>query len=413
MKIKALCALVLLLFGASLASAQTITLCGGLASALYVNWPTFGFDVCHTGYNAYENRLDASNVQNLVLAWKYTLPDSSFPYSPAVVNVAKRLFRNDNRTTDICAECHNRHTHLELFHWFLHNSPGGRQWRGLYRVRYECVGPESGFGRTAMEGASGQKYPIKSPTVVDGVLYIGAQALGLGYNVSALNASTGAPLWTQAVDGTPDSPALVNGVVYIGGGSTLYALNAVTGALLCSSKSDQGVFPAVLALRIPHGVAYVGGGAVSALNALTGSLIWRYEPEDPFIFGTSSPAIANGVIYIVADLQYKDDPTPFSQLLALNASTGELVWSSPIGEASTLSPSVANGVVYVSVGGGGFAMFNAATGALLAHTQGRGWVRRFAACRQRRRVYGVLATARTSELSVPSICQTSDSRDIW
>ncbi len=366
MKIKALCALVLLLFGASLASAQTITLCGGLASALYVNWPTFGFDVCHTGYNAYENRLDASNVQNLVLAWKYTLPDSSFPYSPAVVN----------------GNVYFGTTVGQIY--ALNATTGTRIWSystGFYTTVPAVVNGVvyigSGMNVWALKADSGEllwKEPVgrniqSSPTVVDGVLYIGAQAPGLGYNVSALNASTGAPLWTQAVDGTPDSPALVNGVVYIGGGSTLYALNAVTGALLW--QSDQGVFlqssPSVF-----HGVAYVGGGAVSALNALTGSLIWRYEPEDPFIFGTSSPAIANGVIYIVADLQYKDDPTPFSQLLALNASTGELVWSSPIGEASTLSPSVANGVVYVSVGGGGFAMFNAATGALLAHTQGGG-----------------------------------------
>ena len=84
MKIKTLCPLILLTLTASLATAQQPTRCGGPNTALYVNWPMFQFDVCHTGYNPYESTLKPSNVRNLVVAWEYQVQDSVT--SPAIVN---------------------------------------------------------------------------------------------------------------------------------------------------------------------------------------------------------------------------------------------------------------------------------------------------------------------------------------
>ena len=55
-------------------------------------------------------------------------------------------------------------------------------------------------------------------------------------NVYALNASTGAKLWSFATGGQVySSPAVANGVVYIGSfDGNVYALNASTGAKLWS-----------------------------------------------------------------------------------------------------------------------------------------------------------------------------------
>ena len=55
-------------------------------------------------------------------------------------------------------------------------------------------------------------------------------------NVYALNASTGAKLWSYATGaGVQSSPAVANGVVYFGSGDdNVYALNASTGAKLWS-----------------------------------------------------------------------------------------------------------------------------------------------------------------------------------
>ena len=52
-----------------------------------------------------------------------------------------------------------------------------------------------------------------SPAVANGVVYIGSG----DYNVYALNASTGVKLWSYATGaGVYSSPAVANGVVYVG-----------------------------------------------------------------------------------------------------------------------------------------------------------------------------------------------------
>ena len=368
MKIKTPYSLALLMLTASFASAQSITRCGGPTNALYINWPTFQFDVCHTGYNPYENRLNVDNVQNLVVAWQYTLSgSSSYPSSPAIVNSSVYFAANDG------------------YVYALNATTGALIWR--YSTGWSPLFSLAVVNGVVYIGANTKVLALKadtgvplwqqtvgrniksSPAVVNGLLYIGAQAQGAGYNVVALNATTGAPVWTYLVSGEiASSPAVVNGLVYINSGGSLYALNAVTGALLW--HYDQNIFlqssPAVF-----HGVAYSGGDAVYALNAVTGSVIWTYSPN-PAIQGTSSAAVANGVLYIVASFFDNDSNTFYSDLLALDASSGQLIWSAPVaGQISTFSPTVANGVVYVSgTNGGGLFMFNAATGQELGFTQG-------------------------------------------
>jgi outer membrane protein assembly factor BamB len=71
-----------------------------------------------------------------------------------------------------------------------------------------------------------------SPAVVNGVVYSGS----FDGNVYALNATTGAKLWTFTTGSAVlSSPAVANGVVYIGSDDfNVYALNATTGAKLWS-----------------------------------------------------------------------------------------------------------------------------------------------------------------------------------
>ena len=88
------------------------------------------------------------------------------------------------------------------------------------------------------------------------------------------------------------SPAVVNGVVYVGSyDNKVYALNASTGALLWSYATGNSVdsSPAVA-----NGVVYVGSWDfyIFALNAKTGALLWNF-PGDI----TDSPAVANGMLY--------------------------------------------------------------------------------------------------------------------
>ncbi len=72
-----------------------------------------------------------------------------------------------------------------------------------------------------------------------------------------------------------------------------------------------------------NGVVYIGSGDpyygsdgnVYALNASTGAKLWSFPTAYPVV---SSPAVANGVVYIGS---YDDN------LYALNASTDAKLWS--------------------------------------------------------------------------------------
>jgi uncharacterized repeat protein (TIGR01451 family) len=91
-----------------------------------------------------------------------------------------------------------------------------------------------------------------SPAVANGVVYFGS----LDRNVYALNASTGAKLWTFATGAdVSSSPAVANGVVYFDSVDfNVYALNASTGAKLWSYNTGQPVFSAP---AVVDGLVYI------------------------------------------------------------------------------------------------------------------------------------------------------------
>ena len=153
-----------------------------------------------------------------------------------------------------------------------------------------------------------------SPAVADGVVYIGSliggSANGLGF--AAFDGATGDPLWTtSALGGITSSPAVANGVVYIGGqNGTLYALGT-DGQMLWSAPScctAYGSSPAVAG-----GVVFVGGGDgnlqafdAAGVAGCSGSPtvctpLWAERPSTDN-FTTSSPAVAGGVVYINSTL---------------------------------------------------------------------------------------------------------------
>ena len=158
-----------------------------------------------------------------------------------------------------------------------------------------------------------------SPAVVNGVVYFGS---GDG-NVYALNASTGAKLWSlyHRRRSVISSPAVANGVVYIGSDDdNVYALNASTGAKLWSytTGSNVGSSPAVV-----NGVVYVGSGRRQRVCAERQHRRQAVElchrsvcgPRPPWRMGWFMSARSDGNVY------------------ALNASTGAELWSYATGSA--------------------------------------------------------------------------------
>jgi hypothetical protein len=171
---------------------------------------------------------------------------------------------------------------------------------------------------------------VSSPAVAHGVVYAGSA----DDSVYALNARTGAKLWSYATGGTVfSSPAVAKGVVYVGSyDNSVYALNAKTGAKLWSYPTGFQIYSSP---AVANGTVYVGSfdGNLYALNAATGARLWSFAAPGGFF---SSPAVANGVVYAGAE-----NGTTY----ALDAATGARLWSSGTGGNSF--PVVANGKVYV------------------------------------------------------------------
>jgi outer membrane protein assembly factor BamB len=201
-----------------------------------------------------------------------------------------------------------------------------------------------------------------SSAVANGVVYVGSS----DGSVYALNASTGAKLWSYLTGLYPirSSPAVANGVVYVGSyDGNVYALSASTGAKLWSYTTGTQVqtSPAVANGVVYFGSGGYGVGTVYALNASTGAKLWSYATGG-FVY--SSPAVANGVVYIGSE--------DFN-VYALNASTGAKLWSYDTGDKIESSPAVANGVVYVGTRTpDGVTALNASTGGLLGSYAGEG-----------------------------------------
>jgi len=227
-----------------------------------------------------------------------------------------------------------------------------------------------------------------SPTVVDGVVYVGAWD-GFFY---ALKARTGQVKWKFKVDcqnsvapvpphclapgeTPPDrlftdgglitsSAAVIDDKVYFGAGRTLYSLNTEDGSLrwkrlICGNPDDQNcasdsrdptrIFssPAVFNGLVFGGhsnsgvVGYRGG--FEAIDAKTGEIRWRFE-VDPILDANgqvagglnrgcgnvwSSAAVdkRHGLVFFgTADCQF-DAPPPYHEaVIALKAMTGEVRW---------------------------------------------------------------------------------------
>ena len=200
-------------------------------------------------------------------------------------------------------------------------------------------------------------YPaVSSPTVADGYVYI------KGLHLTCINASTGARVWESPEYAGQEisSPAVVDGYLYAGAslyaeyGGDVYALNASTGDRIWSYPTGDFVqsSPAVA-----DGVVYIGSdnGNIYAINAKTGAKSWNYSTGGPV---RSSPTVVNGIVYVGSE---------DGNVYALNASTHEKIWDYTTGGIGFLSyapsPAFANGIVYIGSRDRNVYALNASTGA--------------------------------------------------
>ncbi|MFC8175996.1 PQQ-binding-like beta-propeller repeat protein [Streptomyces sp. NPDC057325] len=207
-----------------------------------------------------------------------------------------------------------------------------------------------------------------SPAVVDGVVYIGSG----DKKVYALDAATGTPrwihttgssLWARFGDWIISSPAVVDGTVYIGSGDKrVYALDAATGTPRWTYTTGGWIHssPAVV-----DGTVYIGSDdkKVYALDAATGILRWIHTTGGAI---RSSPTVVDGTVYIGSDDK---------KVYALNPATGTPRWTHTTGGWVSSSPVVVDGTVYIGSNDYRVYALDAATGTpRWTHTTG-GYVR--------------------------------------
>ncbi len=179
-----------------------------------------------------------------------------------------------------------------------------------------------------------------TPTIVNGVLYI----TGGGPTLYAIDASTGATLWKTSPQSVQYasyiySPTVANGAVYLAADNgALGAFDARTGKVLWTFSSQSSTSSSAEdSPTYVNGVIYFGphDGSVYALDARTGKNLWS-----TYTGGYTGVAIANSVVYAASN----------TQLYALDASTGTILWTGPVGTKKTVevSPVVGSGMVFVT-----------------------------------------------------------------
>lgn len=238
------------------------------------------------------------------------------------------------------------------------------------------------------------RMPIaSSAAVVDGTVYFVSSAGSL----AALDAANGQPRWVFATEyerkfeaknlhGYPSaaqtvadawdvftsSPAVVNGVVYFGGGDGgVYAVDAKSGVLQWKFSTGDVVHASP---AVADGVVYVGSfdGNLYAIDAATGQQKWVFHGgQDPAIHNQvgfqSSPTVVDGVVYVGC----RD-----AHVYAIDATTGRRKWDYPTSKSwVNVTPAVRDGLVYAATSDSSrFLALDARTGQLRFNFDAKAYV---------------------------------------
>ena len=176
-------------------------------------------------------------------------------------------------------------------------------------------------------------------------------------SVYALNANTGALLWTyrtnrtQADDDVGASPTIsapgvngfADGVAYITGKDKItYAFDLTTGALIWKHALVRGTAGDVSGTALVGNAIYLGSDTgVYALNASTGALVWHVIANRAFY---ASPAVVGPPgeqVLITAGIN--------GHIFALDLATGKTLWTQTADSAGIWSsPAVSQNTIYIT-----------------------------------------------------------------
>ena len=185
--------------------------------------------------------------------------------------------------------------------------------------------------------------PVSSAaTVADGTVYVGG-ATETGGGVVAVDADSGQTVWRRPLDGfVAGGPTVVADTLYAAvGGETgeLVALDTETGTprWRLSTGSIRS------APTVVDGVVYAGSydHTLYAVDAATGDVVWTVTPEG---YGLTAPTVVDGTVYVGSGRP--------GRLLAVDAADGTVEWATRTAGWVRSAPTVVDGVVYAGDDGG-------------------------------------------------------------
>lgn len=189
-----------------------------------------------------------------------------------------------------------------------------------------------------------------APVVADGVVYV-----GIGRTLYALDAISGARKWASSFSGGVSAiSAIAGGTLYAASSDgSLYAVDAATGAVQWAYDTGGAIYRSVPV--VADGVVYVGSSDLHlhAVDAARGNERWTY-----LVGGTQtlSPVVVDEVAFITADM-------PGVGLHAVDVASGTRKWVYPDTDRKfAASAAVADGVLYLGDGGGHFHAIDIASG---------------------------------------------------
>ena len=175
-----------------------------------------------------------------------------------------------------------------------------------------------------------------SPTVVDGIVYVGSLE-GVLY---AFDAATGDVMWTFETDRRiGNTPAVVDGTVFVSSGDgNLYAIDAAEGTEVWHAEVPGGnsySSPTVVDAVVYCGSSAIDDATVHAYDAANGANVWSVKPGDAVY---SSPAVDGDTVYV---------GSIDNRVYALNATNGDERWSYQTDGKVYADPAVVGDAVYV------------------------------------------------------------------
>ena len=227
---------------------------------------------------------------------------------------------------------------------------------------YVSPGPKTLAGTKWIFKAGGPI--VTSPAIADGAVYIAA----MDGHLYAIDQETGKEKWNfKSRMPIASSPAVTSDSLYfVSSAGSLAALDIKTGKpkwvyaieyeRKFEAKNLHGYPSAAQTIpdawdlftsspAVANGKVYFGSGDsnVYAVDAQTGTLLWKFPTKDVV---HSSPAVVNNTVYIGSWDSY---------LYAIDAETGQEKWSFKSGEDNTIhnqvgfqsSPAVVDGTVYI------------------------------------------------------------------